>query len=283
MDRVLILGCGFTGCRLARSLLARNIGLTVTTRNPSRLQWIADAGGEVLALDLSNHESAGRLRQAVRSETRVLHSIPPVPTPAGVIDPTPRLLHALHALERRASRIVYLSTTGVYGAAREVDEHTLPAPRTGRETLRVSAEQSVAAAFRSHLILRPAAIYGPGRGVQAAMQAGTFHLPGDGRKYVSRIHVQDLASLAEAALFSEVTGAFPVADDDPCTSREIAEFCARLLNLPMPGGVPAEEVGETRRADRRVDGSAIRRALGVELLYPSYRVGIPACLAVDEF
>ncbi|MGI8990059.1 MAG: NAD-dependent epimerase/dehydratase family protein [Bryobacteraceae bacterium] len=283
MNYVTILGCGFTGRELARSLLDRRIGLTVTTRHPARLKWIADAGGEVLELDLSEAQSLDHLRRAIRPETRVLHSIPSISTPAGATDPTSGLLDAL---EGRASRIVYLSTTGVYGYAREVDEHTLPAPRTERELLRASAERAIAAASRSHLILRPAAIYGPGRGVQSAMRAGTFQLSGDGGKYVSRIHVEDLAALAEAALFSGLTGAFPVADDEPCTSREIAEFCARLLNLPMPRGVPAEQLAETRRiaprADRRVDGSAIRRALGVELRYPSYRTGIPASLAAES-
>jgi hypothetical protein len=87
-----------------------------------------------------------------------------------------------------------------------------------------------------------------------------------------------LAAHVEAALFSTVTGAFPVADEHPCPSREIAVFCARLLGVPMPGSVPAGALSETRRADRRVDGSAIRKRLGVVLRYPSYRTGIPASL-----
>jgi nucleoside-diphosphate-sugar epimerase len=92
---------------------------------------------------------------------------------------------------------------------------------------------------------------------------------------VSRIHVEDLATHVEAALLSDVTGAWPVADEEPCTSREIAEYCARLLNRPLP---PPRE---TRiHSNRRVDGSAIRRALGITLQYPSYRVGIPASCGV---
>jgi nucleoside-diphosphate-sugar epimerase len=114
------------------------------------------------------------------------------------------------------------------------------------------------------------------------MRAGTYKLMGSGENFVSRIHVEDLARHAEAAIVSAATGAYPVADEQPCTSREIAEYCAKLLNLPMPPEVPAELLGETRRADRRVDGSAIRRLLGLTLQYPSYREGIPACLAAEE-
>jgi nucleoside-diphosphate-sugar epimerase len=169
--------------------------------------------------------------------------------------------------------MVYLSTTGVYGGVRDVDENTPAA-----EHPRMEAERAVAAGPWSALILRPAAIYGPGRGIQVSMARGEFRLVGDGSNFVSRIHVDDLALHCEAALLSDLTGAYPVADEEPCESREIAGFCARLLGVPMPLSVSAAEVHDTRRADRRVDGSAIRKLLGITLRYPSYQVGIPASL-----
>jgi nucleoside-diphosphate-sugar epimerase len=114
------------------------------------------------------------------------------------------------------------------------------------------------------------------------MREGSFRLAGDGSNFVSRIHVDDLAAHAEKALLSDLTGAYPVADEEPCSSREIAEFCAGLLGLPLPEAVSEEELSETRRSDRRVDGSAIRRLLGLELRYPSYRQGIPAALREEQ-
>ena len=272
---VLILGCGFTGLRLARRLIARGIALTVTTRDPERLHELERAGVQILAIDAARREDLERLCGAVTDGARVVHSIPPLENGGVYSDETPALIEALGA---RPSRVVYLSTTGVYGAAREVDEHTAPAPRTARETLRVSAERAVAGGPWPSLVLRPAAIYGPGRGIHESMKRGEFRLRDDGSNWVSRIHVEDLAAHVEAALFSTVTGAFPVADEHPCPSREIAGFCARLLGVPMPGSVPAGALSETRRADRRVDGSAIRKRLGVVLRYPSYRTGIPASL-----
>jgi hypothetical protein len=50
----------------------------------------------------------------------------------------------------------------------------------------------------------------------------------------------------------------------------------------MPPSVTAADLSETRRSDRRVDGSAIFRLLGVELHYPSFRQGIPAALAEEK-
>lgn len=259
MGQALILGGGFTGGRVAELLRARGWEVLCTNRS--------GVGG--LRVDVNELQSLESLSDVIEPTTVVLHSIP-VP---GVMD----------ALRRsRPARVVYLSTTGVYGAAHIVDETTAVQPRTERESLRVVEEDAVLAGPWSAMVLRPAAIYGPGRGIHSAMRAGTYKLMGSGSNFVSRIHVDDLARHAEAAMLSDLTGAYPVADAQPCTSREIAEYCAMLLGLPMPEEAPAESLGETRRADRRVDGSAIRRLLGLTLDYPSYREGIVACLRAEE-
>ncbi len=195
----------------------------------------------------------------------VLHSIPPA-GPAELLKP----------LRGHAARVVYLSSTAVYGRASHVDETTPVDPGAERAGARLDAEHAVRDGPWSSLILRPAAIYGPGRGVQESIQRGEHSLSD---RFVSRIHVDDLADHAEAALLSNVAGAFPVADEEPCTSREIAEFCARLLNVRVTPAARRDAGREPRFANnRRVDGSAIRRKLGINLLYPSYRTGIPAAL-----
>ena len=255
MTHVLILGCGFTGQRVARRFLTRGASVTVTTRDPARLVSLAQQGARVITLaDLAAHLPRG---------VRVLHSIPPSGPP-----------DLLDALGVAPARLVYLSTTAVYGTATQVDSSTPVDEQSDRARLRLAVERSVAAGPWSSLILRAAAIYGPGRGVQESLPRSAYQA---GDNYVSRIHVDDLATHAEAALLSDLEGAYPVADEEPCTTREIAEFCARLLNLPS---VPQPAPGTKARAtsNRRVDGSAIRRALGITLLYPSYRSGIPASL-----
>lgn len=228
--------------------------MTATTRNPRRL---AGLGAEII--------STNDFPTCVRPGMLVLHSIPP-DGPAGLLDP----------LRDNAARVVYLSSTAVYGAASCVDAVTEVDPSTERARARLEAERGVAEGPWSSLILRPAAIYGPGRGVQESIQRGEHSLS---EKFVSRIHVDDLVAHAEAALLSAVTGAYPVADEEPCTSRDIAEFCARLLNVPVTGAGKGESGRMPRFANnRRVDGSAIRKALGITLTYPSFRVGVPAAL-----
>lgn len=252
MIHVLILGCGFTGQRVARRFLTNGAKVTVTTREPARLASLAEQGARVITLA----DLAANLQPGVR----VLHSIPPTGPP-----------DLPDALGAAPARVVYLSTTAVYGAATQVDSTTPVDQHSERARPRLAAERSVAAGPWSSLILRPAAIYGPGRGVQESLPRGAYR---SGDNYVSRIHVDDLAAHAEAALLSDLEGAYPVADDHPCTTREIAEFCASLLNISQP--TPATP--HRTFSNRRVDGSAIRHALGITLQYPSYRTGIPASL-----
>lgn len=270
--KVIVLGCGYTGKRVAARFLQRGASVVVTARDPTSLQDLARQGAEVLVL---NAEAVGAI--AIPPGAMVLHSIPVIDTQSGPRDVTEQLIARF---TEPPTRMVYLSTTGVYGAQRDVDETTPPAPATEREALRVAAENAVLSGPWSSLVIRPAAIYGPGRGIHVSMKAGRFQLAGQGDNFVSRIHVDDLAAHVVAALLSDATGAYPAGDELPCKSREIAEYCAHLLNVPMPPAAPRESLHETRRADRRVDGRAIRARLGITLQYPTYREGIPASLLV---
>lgn len=246
---------------MARRMLARGARVICTSRNVSRLTNLQ--GAELVNLDISKPFSLG----FVPAGSLVVHSIPPLEDEDAFA--------IVNALETRPGRLVYLSTTGVYGDQRDVSAATMPAPRHPRDLHRLRAENAVLDSGVSSMVLRPAAIYGESRGVHVSIGEGRYHLIGDGGNFVSRIHVEDLAAHVEGALLSELSGAWPVADEHPCTAREIAQYCADMLGVPLPGSVPVDGVHHTRRTDRRVDGSAIRRRLGIGLRYPSYLDGIP--------
>lgn len=270
--KVLILGCGFTGERVARQLIRRGVEVVCTNRTGHS----AVDEAVTLRLDVNDPASIAKWRETLIPGLLVLYSIPSITIEGRIVDPAPVICQGLK--ERPPARVVYLSTTGVYGETRDVNEHTPAAPKTEREVVRAAAERAVAEGPWTSLILRPAAIYGPGRGVHAALRAGNFRVPPNGSRMTSRIHVDDLAEHALRGLSSELEGAYPVADEEPCSSLEVAQWSAELLGVELPPAAADDSLSETRRADRCVDGSAIRRLLGITLHYPSFRVGIPACL-----
>src|SRR5580700_5042672 len=172
-SEALILGAGFTGGRVVNLLKARGIRVTATSR--ATIDFALQGAGE-------------KLRRLATPGCRVLHSIPPLE------DSRDRIL--LEALADRAERVVYISTAAVYGAAAVVDENTPVDRGDTRARVRLETEHAVQTGPWSSLVLRPAAIYGPGRGAHVSLQAGKLKLRGDGSNIVSRIHVDDLAAIA---------------------------------------------------------------------------------------
>jgi nucleoside-diphosphate-sugar epimerase len=253
---VIVLGLGFTGQRLARRLLREGVPVCAAVRGVDRFRQLADAG-----LALSEFGNAG----ALAKNAILAHLIPPVPAIGPLI----------RQLEPR--RIVYVSSTGVYGDQVDVNAETRADPSDERGRLRLEEERSIAAGPWTSLILRAAAIYGPGRGVHVALKEGRVPR-GGGSGMVSRIHVDDLAAIVHAGLFSDVEGAWPVADDAPCSTAEIAAWCSEMWQMEKSSPNRSEIV----TAGRRVDGKGIREKLEIELIHPSWRTGIPASLAEEN-
>jgi nucleoside-diphosphate-sugar epimerase len=290
-----ILGCGYTGERVARRLLADGARVVGTVRSE---RAAAELAARVPGLDARVFD--------VFETTGAAGSGPPHPfAPAAgdvVIDSIPpdlergphaaRVARALVAAG--GGRVVYLSSTGVYarGDGGWIDESTPTAPEGPRGLARVVAEDvyftaadaAPASAPLSVVSLRIAAIYGPGRGVQERLRAGSYAVPGDGAHFVSRIHVDDLATVvcAAARLPALPRRAYVVADDAPATAREHADGCAALLGLPPPPSIPMTSLSplaaELAAGNRRVRNTCLKSELGVTLAYPSWREGVPACL-----
>lgn len=283
----LIIGCGYTGTQLARTLASQGrAGEVIITRRDREAARALGAAlgvrGERLDLSalsgLSDRLVDPGAALSVPPGAIVVSTAPPGGDPAGEI-------RALLALAGGAARLVYVSSTGVYGPGHGawVDETWPIAPLTDSGRARAAAEAALAGAPVPWVALRAAGIYGPGRGLVDRIRAGTYRVIGDGTSHVSRIHVVDLVAAILAAAGSSVTGAINVADDDPAPIGEVADAVAARLGLPPPPRVPAAavpaEVAGMLTADRRIANRRLRDDLGVALRYPSWRDGLESELA----
>jgi nucleoside-diphosphate-sugar epimerase len=140
----LVVGCGYVGERLARVLPGRTLALV---RSPERYRQLAAQGIEAAQVDLDALPAQRTLSKGTAS--RVVYYLAP---PPGDAPSDPRLRGWLAALPGTPSRLVYMSTTGVYGdaAGAIVDETSPVRPTTDRARARVDAEQAVQDWAASH-------------------------------------------------------------------------------------------------------------------------------------
>jgi nucleoside-diphosphate-sugar epimerase len=272
--RWVIAGCGYTGEHVARRLLDRRDSVVATVRRPERAAPLSSWLEVHVADDLAAIELGGAV---------VVDSIPP--GEAGFEEGL-----ATRCAEGGARRLIYLSSTGVYGRGDGgwFDEETPPAPLSSRGACRLAAETAIletaALLDLSAAALRIAGIYGPGRGVVDRIRAGGYTVIGPGDTPVCRIHVDDLASaiIAAGEIDALARSIYCIADDLPASSREHADGVAAMLGLPPPGTRDPDTVPPTVRAmmgaGRRISNRRLKDELGLELRYPTWREGARALI-----
>ena len=210
--RILIVGFGDIGERVAKHLVDR-YPVSALVRSAERAGVARSLGVDVIHGDLSLPDSMHIL--AGQADV-VFHFAPPPGD--GVRDTHTR--HLLAALARRPMckstragmlsrrlprRLVYVSTTGVYGdcGGDWIDETRLLRPATARARRRVDAER-VLRAWGTRLgvavsILRAPGIYAEDRLPLERLRNGTVALAAEDDVFTNHIHAQDLARAAIAA------------------------------------------------------------------------------------
>jgi nucleoside-diphosphate-sugar epimerase len=288
---VVIIGCGDVGRRAADLLLAHHRPVLAVVRRAARARELERAGIRVHRADLDVPDEIASLPLA---DAPVIYLAQP-PQP-GVGDP--RMGHFLAACAAHPPRrIVYVSTTGVYGDQRgaEVTESTPTRPQTDRARRRMDAENRLRDFMAVHgtevVILRVPGIYGPGRLPLERIRAGTPVIcPGEAPPG-NRIHADDLAALCVAALDRGKSGdIFNVGDGEHASMTEFIHTVADLAGLPRPPCVPLAEADKHIspammsfiRESRIIEAQKGLEALGVRLRYPDIESGIRDALRAES-
>jgi nucleoside-diphosphate-sugar epimerase len=285
---LLIVGCGDVGLRVLR-VLARRWRVLVLTSQAGRVHELRALGAVPLLGNLDDPASLGRLGGLA---DQVLHLAPP--PLQGARDPRTRAL--LQALARggRVQRLVYASTTGVYGDAggARFDESRRVAPASERARRRVDAEGAVRWFGRrtgtTVSILRIPGIYAgdrEGGHPRERLQRGTPVLADADDVYTNHIHADDLARACIAALLRGAPQrVYHASDDTELKMGQYFDLAADLCGLPRPPRVTRAEARERlspmllsfMSESRRLDNRRLKHELRVVLRYPTVREGIVA-------
>jgi nucleoside-diphosphate-sugar epimerase len=278
-------GLGYTARTLARRLAARGWEVRGTTRRPDRAAALAaEEGWRMFLFDRAR--PLADPATALAGVTHVLTSIAPDEAGDLVLDRHGPDLRTLPSL----AWVGYLGTTAVYGDRQGawVDETTPIEPTLARADRRARAEAAWLASGLPAHVFRLAGIYGPGRNALVNLRDGTARRIVKPGQVFSRIHVEDIAAVLEASMAHPRPGAiYNVCDDEPAPPQDVVTFAAGLLGMPPPPEQPYATADLSPMArtfykdNRRVRNERIKRELGVQLTYPTYREGLRTLLTVD--
>ena len=273
--RLLIIGCGDVGMRLLPMIRDRFRVFAVTSQ-AQRLDELRDQGALGIVANLDYPEQLHRLRGLADT---VVHLAPP---PAeGTTDQRTR--HLLRILPR-GGRLVYVSTTGVYGdcGGDQFDETRPVAPRNSRAVRRVDAERVLRQwALRAHArlsILRVPGIYAADRLPLARLRQGTPALSAEEDVYTNHIHADDLARIIALTLRRGASQrVYHTVDDSDMKMGEYFDVVADAFQLARPPRVSRTQLASQvspmllsfMSESRRLSNDRMQYELGVRLRYPT--------------
>ncbi|MGE5333787.1 MAG: NAD-dependent epimerase/dehydratase family protein [Nitrososphaerota archaeon] len=278
--RVFVVGAtGVLGRQVLPRLIERGHRVAAVARHTVDVERLRRLGIDAHSGDILDAQS---MREPLRGCDVALHLATAIPAPGPQRDwsrndrirreGTRHLLAV--AQEHGVRRYVQQSITFLYGDGGDQlvteERPLLPGERISSA---FEMEQAVRAASLEWVILRGGAFYGPGTGAEDAWrreaEQGTLVTPGDGSALLSLIRVEDMARAVVLAAEAALPGTtYNVVDDTPVCYGDLYRYVASQMMAPEPatGGAPVASLG--------CSNAAIRRALGWEPAWPSYRSGL---------
>lgn len=261
MKRLLIVGFGDIARRAAPALAQR---------------FVIDRLSREYGMDLDRTETL-----KVQQADAVLYCAPPPPSG----DRDTRVTNFLAAVDRPPARIVYISTSGVYGdcQGQRIDETRPVNPQTPRARRRVDAEAQLQKYSSNGVILRAPGIYAAERLPLERLRAGAAVLCAQDDVYTNHIHADDLAAIAVRALDDETpAGIYNVADDTELRMGDWMDLVARHAGLPLPPRRSRDQISREVPAallsfmseSRRLDNRRMKQVLGARLRYRTVHEGL---------
>lgn len=280
MNKLFCFGVGFTGLQTCEYFYDQNWITSGTTRDRNK-----KVNPNIELIEYNPNKGKVYLSESLASSKILLISI--APDKNGDVVLKSNYEDIANALKTSVKRVIYLSTTAVYGDANgsTVDEKYKINPQSDRAKSRILAESQwtdLCDKFGVTLnILRLSGIYGTGRNQIRNLINGTAkRIIKEGHVF-NRIHVADIARIIYMLSVSDIkSDIFNISDDMPAPPQDVVEFAARLLNTDPPEPVIFSEaiLSEMARSfyseTKYIINQKIKEKLGLELKYPNYKLGL---------
>jgi nucleoside-diphosphate-sugar epimerase len=270
MKKVVILGCGFVGARVARLFSQAGWDVTGVTRSEGSAARLRAEGLRVVACDIADEAGLWAARELHGADAVICAG-----RSGGGHEECYRRVYlqgvrnAMGCL--KPGRVLFVSSTSVYAQndGSWVTEES-PAEPTAA-TSRVLREAEEVTLSGDGVVARLAGIYGPGRSVLLRkFFSKTAVIEGDGGRHLNQIHADDAAGALFHLIEHDLPGGiYNVSDDEPLTQLACYEWLANYLGEALPPRGTIETQRKRGLTDKRVSNAKLR-GLGWGLVYPSF-------------
>ena len=294
----IIFGCGYLGTRVAKLWRSEGDDVIAASRRETPSSEMIDAGVFPARADVTQPDTLQWLQLAPalsdRPITSLLYSVGYDRNAGPGIHAVyaEGLKNVLAALPSSIQRVIYISSTGVYGPAggEWVDENTPTDPQRDGGKASLAAEQVLAEhpIGKRSIILRLAGIYGPNRipSIEKLRAGEPVALPTDG--WLNLIHVDDAAAIVVAidkwAAQNPITDGpeiFCVSDGHPVVRGDYYREAGRLAVGKEPTFEEPDQnspAAQRARSDKRISNQKLLKTLDCQFQYPNYQSGLAAIL-----
>lgn len=271
-EKLLIIGCGDIGQRLAQQLDPQRYRITGLRRHPP-------ADLPYLNYQAADVTQAGQLDALFNRETYdviVISMTPAERSDAGYarayVQTCRHLVAALQQHQRKPRLLVFISSTAVYGQndGSWVDEQSPTEPESFSGKRLLEAEDVIRASEFTHCILRLSGIYGPGRNrlIEQVKQQRASASP----HYTNRIHADDcagaIAHLIELQRQQPLADVYLATDSAPTPMIDVVSWIAAQLDI----GTFISDTASNERGNKKLSNKRLLDS-GYQLQYPDFKAG----------
>ncbi len=284
MQNALVTGAnGFIGSALTRRLLHDGVAVRAMCRTPSKAQFLADAGAEVVAGDVQDSPTVHRLAEGCDVVFHVAAAMTGASAAVSYNVNVQGTRHMVHAAQQAGvTRYVHVSSVAVYGYDVDgpVDESHDQRPSHDDfygQSKALGEQTAWAYARRTGLpmvSIRPAFVYGPGsdfwsRQMYAICRRFPVPLLDGGDGHAHPIYIDDVVDLLiTAATHPMAPGyAFNAAPDPASTWKEFLGYYARMAGNEASITIPVEPfkpVGQVVSYLSRLTGTPVDAVGGMQ-------------------
>jgi nucleoside-diphosphate-sugar epimerase len=294
----ILFGCGYLGSRVAKLWRAMGNDVIATTRRETPSPDMIDAGVFPAWADVTQSDTLKWLQFAPALSGQPMETLLYA---VGYDRGTGPDIHSVYAqglanvlaaMPNTVKRVIYISTTGVYGAAGGdwVDELTPTDPQRDGGKASLAAEKVLRNHYigKNSIILRLAGIYGPNRipYIDKLRAGEPLAIPSEG--WLNLIHVDDAATIVVALdqwaaehTITDGPEVFCVSDGQPMIRGDYYREVARLVGASQPKFIaphPDTPAVLRARADKRISTRKLVDTIRPTFLFPDYRAGLKAIL-----